>query len=107
LQRALEIFSYQWVSDSCKLFNFRPGPLGNANAGALLKKMNRAKIVFVGDSLINEQYGSLKVQFPAPALLLHVAALIKEPPTGSLKKYITYASVNADLGSECPCGALL
>ena len=93
----MEIFSYQWVSDSCKLFNFRSGPLGNANVGALLKKMSRAKIVFVGDSLINEQYGSFKVQLPAPALL----------PVCSLKNYMAYATVNADLGSECPCGALL
>ena len=60
--RAQESLLWRWQPDHCSLFDFRPIRTQRHSVGALLAKLGPRKIIFVGDSLVLEQYLSLEVR---------------------------------------------
>ena len=68
--RAHESFLWRWIPHTCRLFDPRPvGLVHSDSVTSLLHKLGDAKIVFVGDSIVMEQYNSLEVG--ATAILHH------------------------------------
>ncbi len=63
LVRARESALWRWQPDGCNLFDFRPARLQQEhNVSSLLANLGQRKIIFVGDSLVLEQYLSLEVR---------------------------------------------
>ncbi|EIE24415.1 hypothetical protein COCSUDRAFT_65346 [Coccomyxa subellipsoidea C-169] len=61
LVRARESALWRWQPDGCNLFDFRPARLQQEhNVSSLLANLGQRKIIFVGDSLVLEQYLSLE-----------------------------------------------
>ena len=53
---------WKWKPTRCQLFDFRAGPIGDGfDVKDLLHKMSGKTLVFIGDSLTEEQYVSLQV----------------------------------------------
>ena len=69
--RALESFLWRWKPHTCRLYDPRPVGLQSDSVPTLLNKLGDARIVFVGDSIVTEQYFSLEVgPLPATAVQL-------------------------------------
>ena len=66
--RAHESFLWRWNPHTCRLFDPRPVGLHSDSVTTLLHKLGKAKIVFVGDSIVTEQYFSLEAR-PLAALV--------------------------------------
>ena len=62
--RAHESFLWRWKPHTCRLYDPRPVGLHSDSVPTLLHKLGDAKIVFVGDSIVTEQYFSLEVGDP-------------------------------------------